>query len=137
MEMTAKATPPTNRPRRKGGRPPLPAAERRDFQYTIHFNELELGNLERRAQAAGLQIPTFIRVVALGVDMPYAIPQINKDALAYLGKIGVLLNQIAKHLNSGIGTDQDLANLDTASKALAGLQTRIFDARPKMGRVEE
>lgn len=127
IAMTTQSTPLQTR-KRKGGRPHLPSSERRDFQYKVGYKEVEVANLEHRAQSAGLPVIELIRYTSLGAEIPRAMPQVNKQALAHLGKIGSLFNQIGRSLNSGIGNQRDLDNLEIGIKALVALQTRILDA---------
>lgn len=89
----------TKKNKRKGGRPRLIAEERRAFSIRPGFNEHEFSTLENRAEIAGLDLCEFVRRLALNQQF-LAVPQINRQALAELSKIGTNLNQIAKVANS-------------------------------------
>lgn len=56
---------PTSAPNR-GGRPPKPAALRRDFWVRSRVNELELAAAQARASAAGLELSEYVRLQVCG-----------------------------------------------------------------------
>lgn len=86
--------------RHRGGRPRLTPEERRGIQIKIGFTEAEFGRLSERAVRSGLRDIEFVRRMALSQEI-HAVPQINKEAVAQLNRIGQNLNQIARKLNSG------------------------------------
>lgn len=87
-----------NRIKRKSGRPMLIDEERRSYSVRPGFNPHEFEKLEKRAEAAGLDVSEFVRRLALNQQF-LAVPQINRQALSELSKIGVNLNQIARIAN--------------------------------------
>lgn len=112
---------------RRGGRPRLSAVHRRVYPIKVSFSEYELARLEKRAAAAGNEnLADFLRRLGLGGQVA-AIPAINRQALAELGRIGSNINQVARELNSGNETAETLAviaelqkKLDEVGAALAG-----------------
>lgn len=97
--------------RRKGGRPRLIDQERRAFSVRPGFTEYEFSVLEKRAESTGLDLAEFVRRLALNKEF-YSVPQINREAMIELNRIGVNFNQIAKFANS---TNQILA-IETLSQ---------------------
>ena len=112
-----------NKKRRKGGRPRLLNEELRAYSVRPGFNEAEFAKLEDRAEAAGLEIPEFIRRLALNKAF-YALPAINKTALAELSRIGNNVNQIARAIKlngngNAIATQQTLTQLQNHLNTIA------------------
>ena len=59
--------------------------------------------IEEKARKTGLTTSEYIRRCALGRKLPcYGDTSLLKEYSMQLGKIGSNLNQIAKHLNSGV-----------------------------------
>ncbi|PPD56991.1 MAG: hypothetical protein CTY10_01220 [Methylotenera sp.] len=115
--------------RRKGGRPRLLNEERRAFSVRPGFNEAEFNKLEDRAEAAGLDLPEFIRRLALNQKF-YALPAINKTALVELSRIGNNVNQIARAIKldgNAIATQQTLTQLQTHLNDIA-LQLSVSES---------
>lgn len=84
---------------RKGGRPRLLDEERRAFSVRPGFTEHEFSLLEARAESTGLDPAEFVRRLALNKEF-YSVPQINREAIIELIKIGNNLNQVAKVANT-------------------------------------
>lgn len=109
--------------KRKGGRPKISIDERRLFTTRPGFNESEFERLEARAESVGLDLPEFIRRLALNQPF-YAMPAVNRAGLVELSRIGNNINQIARVLKSNpnpIGLIQHLSNIETALEKI-GLQ---------------
>lgn len=107
--------------KRKGGRPRLLEEERRAFSVRPGFNESEFNRLEDRAEAAGLELPEFIRRLALNKSF-YALPAINKSALTELSRIGNNVNQIARAIKlngNAIAIEQTLTHLQKQLDTIA------------------
>ncbi len=82
---------------------------------------IEKVKLEERAQAVGLSVSEFVRRRSLGTPLPpVAADRVVKDKLATsLLRIGVNLNQIAKHMNAGRHAPPELpALVDTINAHL-------------------
>lgn len=112
-----------NKKKRKGGRPKLLAEERRSFSIRPGFNESEFGRLEARADSAGIDLPEFIRRLALNQKF-YSVPAINRASMVELSRIGNNINQIARVLKSNpnpIGLIQQLSRIEAALEKI-GLQ---------------
>lgn len=87
--------------RRKGGRPRLPPDVLRT-EITLRLSAEERALIKTRAEKSQKSLADFIRAAALG--QPLTVRQSRElsdaDRLA-MQRIGVNLNQIAKHLNAG------------------------------------
>jgi len=66
-----------------------------------YFNKLELEQLQSKARESGLPLSAYIRRASLGSKI-HALPPINAIAWHELSHTTANLNQIAKHLNSGL-----------------------------------
>lgn len=84
-------------------RPHLPDDERRIRQFNFVVNETERAEIERTASAYGLGLSEFFRRRALGLRLPAgaADRQLKAETTTALLRLGVNLNQIAKHMNAG------------------------------------
>ncbi len=78
---------------------------------------------EMLARAGKMRLAPWLRAAALDA-IPPTIPQINRDALAELHRVGANLNQIARKLNSSGEVDlHDLRSTVSELRAtLAGAQ---------------
>ncbi|MBP0618305.1 plasmid mobilization protein [Jiella mangrovi] len=75
----------------------------RDVRTVVLLTEAERAELENRASAFGLPMSEYVRRQALGRAMPATkAAEAHRAKLATaLLRIGVNLNQIAKHVNAG------------------------------------
>ena len=95
---------PLSRERGDMARPKKSPGDLHDVRTTVLLTEQERAELEQRAQlAGGLTLSEFIRRRALGIPLPAgAAEQRTRAALATaLLRLGVNLNQIARHMNAG------------------------------------
>lgn len=102
-------------------RPTLPSDQQRDALLHVRITAIEKAKLEERAQAVGLSVSEFVRRRSLGTPLPPdAADRVVKDKLATsLLRIGVNLNQIAKHMNAGRHAPPELpALVDTINAHL-------------------
>ena len=107
-----------------------PALWRRNI-ITLRLTDIELENLKRQAHTAGLNQSEYLRKLILGVPL-----KVNYEIIAdseklsrivyELGKIGVNLNQIALHFNTG--GIRSLAMEDAIHEAIA----QIFEMRKEV-----
>lgn len=69
----------------------------------IRLTEEERAELERRAQLVGLTMSEFIRRRSLGIPLPpgAAEHQARAALATALLRLGINLNQIARHMNAG------------------------------------
>lgn len=90
-------------------RPKLDPTERKTEQINLRLSPVELSTLARKADAAGTTVTAFTRSAALGKTVK-APPQSSVDfeTRQELRRIGVNLNQIAKHLNAGRAVPVDV-----------------------------
>lgn len=85
-------------------RPKKPDHERRDAnQIGVRLSEIELAKLEQSASTYGLTLSEFFRRRALGHRLPQVVAERQQaaEATTALLRLGVNLNQIAKHVNAG------------------------------------
>lgn len=88
--------------RRKGGRPRLPPHLKRTGKIAFAPTAEEREAIEARADAVGLSLADFVRLAALGEPLTARHYRELAPADRYaLQRIGVNLNQIAKHMNAG------------------------------------
>lgn len=102
------------RPRKEGdtpmARPRLPDTERRDDTLPpLRVTAAERAAVERKAEAAGLPLSEFCRRAVFARPIPSKRNVLSNRALAELNRVGVNLNQIARHMNAGRDTPGDLA----------------------------
>ena len=95
------------------GRPRLSPEERRDCQTTVLYTMRERAELEARVHALGISLSEYIRRRTLEVPLPpQSADRETRDKLATsLLRIGVNLNQIAKHMNAGRHAPPELPSL--------------------------
>lgn len=84
-------------------RPRKPDHERRRHELKFVATDIERARIEQAAAAYGLTLSEFFRRRALGGTMPAAAAdrQQAAEATTALLRLGVNLNQIAKHINAG------------------------------------
>lgn len=88
--------------RSDGGRPPLPREQSRTRRHNLNLTPFEEELLEARALAAGVPSYHLVRCLALYGALPvYQVPAVNYGCVAQLSRIGTLLNQAVRRLNSG------------------------------------
>jgi hypothetical protein len=123
MMMTTQSE--TQKPRNRGGRPPLLDIERRVIKFHGGFTFAEAEFIAQKAEAAGISEPEYIRHAVLNRELK-TVPAINKDTYHELGKIGVNINQIAKILNSGSNANPEI------NDAFGKLKTVIAQLRQQL-----
>jgi hypothetical protein len=105
---------PDAKKRRKGGRPALPPHLKRAGKIGFKPTPMERAVIEDKAAEAGLSVAEFVRLAALGhpVQVRHGRELSPPDRLA-MQRIGVNLNQMAKHMNAGrsVAADAVLAAL--------------------------
>lgn len=107
----------------------------------VRVYELEKFEIEERANAAGLSVPSFIRQVVLEEiaitrkrkGPPPLDVKLLGSAVGQLGKIGNNLNQIAKRMNEGggVGLDRIFTTLEqlnlTMQDLIQAIKARAYD----------
>lgn len=83
-------------------RPPLPKAERRDDRLpNLRVTAAERALVEERAEAAGLSLVEYCRHSIFKTRIASKRGTIDQALLVELNRVGVNLNQIARHFNAG------------------------------------
>lgn len=118
-------------------RPRKEKSEERGSRITIRLTNQELENLKSKSRKAKMSVSGFVREqIANG---KVVISKNNKSELAKatalteeFHKIGINLNQIAHHLNSGCDFTEPIANdLISCADDLRGLTNRINELLEK------
>jgi hypothetical protein len=90
------------RRRRQPGRPALPSAQKRTYRLRISFSSHEFRLLNRRAELVGLPLPILARSILLYQTLPLPpAPRVHYAVVGQLGRIGNLLNQAIRSVNTG------------------------------------
>jgi hypothetical protein len=125
--MQSMTTQPTRQHRR--GRPRVPDVERRRIKVSINLNAGEAEQLSLKAEDAGMNCASYIRVAALGNTIT-AVPAINREAYLDLSKLAGNLNQLMRHINSDksvvVRGEQLSAGLDKLSAAVQALRASMM-----------
>ena len=103
------------------GRPKLDPKERRDDHLpNVRVTANERAELERRAEEAGISLTEFCRRAILNRRIAPRRSSIADSMLVELNRVGVNLNQIARHMNAGRDLPPDFAiTLDELRATLA------------------
>jgi hypothetical protein len=75
--------------------------DKRTHTQCIRLSAMELRHVEDYAERAGLDIPSYIRLLIVGIT-PVIVPQINVEAFGQLGRVGNNLNQLVRLANQGV-----------------------------------
>lgn len=93
-------------------RPPLPKAERRDDRLpNLRVTAAERALVEERAEAAGLSLVEYCRNAIFKTRIAPKRGTIDQALLVELNRVGVNLNQIARHFNAGRDLPPDFPDL--------------------------
>lgn len=94
-------------------RPKKSPGELRDAFLQIRLTDEERAELEQRAQLLGVTLSEFVRRRVLGMPLPPGVAEQRTRALlaTALLRLGVNLNQVARHMNAGRAAPADLAAL--------------------------
>lgn len=92
-------------------RPTKQPHEKRTERFNLRFTVAELAFVQDQAEAAGIEPTEYLRLRALGYQVPRAPRRADVSLITELNRIGVNLNQIARSLNTGrqLRIDADLA----------------------------
>lgn len=115
---------------KKGGRPALPADQKRKNRVRVHFSDLEMQYLTRMAGDEGIVkggIPNYIRRQAMERKI-HSIPAINHEAWISLARTSANLNQIAHRLHLVEAGAEPVVALDIAEiwEVLAKLRLQLL-----------
>lgn len=114
--------------KKKGGRPALPANQKRKNRVRVHFSELEMQHLTRIAGSDGIVeggIPSYIRMQALGRKI-HSNPRINQEAWIELARVAANLNQIARRCNLAELGGAVPPEIEEIQEALAALRRKLL-----------
>lgn len=108
-------------------RPKKAPEEKRQGWLGVRLTEVERVELEHTAALRGLTTSEFMRSASLGYRLPPALEQQRQQAVlaTALMRVGVNLNQIARHMNAGRGAPADLSH--TIAR-VASLLDQLYDA---------
>ena len=92
--------------RRSMGKSKTEIEDIRRNRVTVRFNDFEFEQMQARAKEANLPLATYIQRQAVYNDIVRSYPVVFdsedlKKIVHEIGKIGINLNQIALHLNTG------------------------------------
>lgn len=106
----------------------MPEKDRiRKHQINIRLSEIEYENAKEKAEYCGLTMSEFIRKQIMeGVIIKYERFDI-KSLSNELNKIGVNINQIAKHINER-GGEYDRQDIDNLVSEFQKMQAEIYAA---------
>ena len=114
---------PTSRGR--GGRPALPAAQRRRPLAVVWATPWEGFLLAERADAVCLPLSRYLLLAGLGRKIPPPVPRVELATLGQLAALGNNLNQAVHLLHTGQLTPE-------FGRALADLQALLREIRSRL-----
>ena len=130
----------------KRGPSPLPEHLRRRHRVGVWLSEAELDDLEARLSVPGLAalvmhggrdersgmkvVSEHMRARILGQSVRLAVPEINRQAFANLGRIGSNINQIAAAFNSGLLDAADRQTFCVVLDEISELRGSLINAKP-------
>ena len=98
--------------KRKGGRPKKSSDIQRSKIIGFRVKLSEYYKLKSQAETLGLRVPDFCRTLVLGKKVESVlVKQANQEAVRQLSRIGVNINQVAKHYNQGSPAEESLREL--------------------------
>ncbi len=107
-------------------RPLLKNSEIRQ-RIDCYFSSEELNSIRSRAKEAGLPLSTFIRKSSLGAQI-HVMPTANAELWHSLSHTAANLNQIAKHLNSGLAHGVDIGTITNLDEQVRLLRLQLAGA---------
>lgn len=79
-------------------RPSKTTEEIKSIRFTIHLNQKQSERILKKAEINGLSISAYFRESALSSD-DTRLPRIRRETILEIRKIGINVNQIARHIN--------------------------------------
>lgn len=97
--------------------------------FKMRLTEAEHAAIHAKAQAAGCTVADFVRAIVLGIDQTRVLPAAREivGLSSEVRRIGVNLNQIARHLNTTAKAGP------LAARDFAGLADALTDALQAVG----
>ena len=113
---------------RSMGRPRIPDGDRRTASLNPRLTDAEKAEIERHATLLGISPGEFMRRRALGYRLPVTLALQREEANrnTALIRLGVNLNQIARHANAGRGLPDHLSGL---LAQIGALLDSLYDRR--------
>ncbi len=109
------------------GRPKLDAKDKRTVRRQVGFTPDEWQAVQSAMTAHGYKdFSAYMRAKAMGEAIRPRAAAVNREAIFHLGKIGTLLNQLARRANSNVVVQPDemdttLAEVRAAIAQVAGI----------------
>jgi hypothetical protein len=110
------------RPRKKQG-------EVREKTLGIRVSPAEYESLKSKAQAAGQQVTTFIRLAALDKPIKSPIPKTDMETYKELCRIGNNLNQLLVRLHMGIRAEIHPGDIEELKNTIETMAFKILGVR--------
>jgi hypothetical protein len=112
---------------KKGGRPRKPGDDVRASTIGVRVSAKEREALEVRAREMGMAPGTWLRTAALARQLPRPpVPVANRGAYADLGKLGGILNQLARQAHHGGPVTVDSELLQRVLKEVQRLRLELL-----------
>lgn len=94
---------------------------KRNHQVSFRLSEEEHEILKSKSEAIGLSIPQFCKKVSLSkkIKQPNIDREVSFKIASELRRIGVNINQVAKHVNSGLNVSE--RQIKALEKELGGI----------------
>ncbi len=86
----------------------------RTTRHELRLTPNEKKNWSTKAAAAGMNLNEYIRRCVERRILPTVIPEVNRQTVAALGRIGVNLNQQIRAMNTALASGQHISNVDEA-----------------------
>jgi hypothetical protein len=111
----------------RGGRPALPAGERRSVALPrVRVTPSELEAVRTRAAQLGLPVAELIRGAVLDRHARPAVPQVNREAWGRLGPLAANLNQWVKAIHEGRASGAPRRLLEELRAAVSDLRRALL-----------
>lgn len=111
-----------------GGRPRLPADQRRTWRRNIRLTEAAGAKLEDRAAAAGLSVSEFIQYFADDLPLPRRRTGFDPALVTAINRIGVNVNQLARAHHRGSDFVKYWKAIGNKIEEALVLVTRAYDS---------
>lgn len=101
---------------------------RKELNFILRLSHEEKEKLEKKAEACGYSMSEYIRSLINGIEPREKPDKEFYDALKEIRRIGVNLNQLARHVNTfGYASNRDFRELyDEVSKLILDMKTEYL-----------
>jgi hypothetical protein len=118
--------------KRRRGPLPLPVGELRKHGVSVRLNDAELDQLDEQRSGPHMQRGEYLRAASLH-RLPPVIPALNRAAYTDLGRLGGLVNQIARRMHEAAhGHDAVTPTVGEVSVVLNDLRRMLLGAHQDM-----